>query len=186
MLVPSYIDTIKFNKDYNNYILSIKNNLNHDRVFSFIITSSEAKKISLSKSNVTSNKLYIYDMFIDFTNILGYEIKKTIILSKNKKAHSQIFLKTKSKKIVLDSFLIDSLILSMKTFSPLFVDEKLFIKNTDVFYSEEEVFEKTKNIYLNRESNINKLNISLLKLVENEKYELAAIIRDRINEIKNN
>ena len=186
MLVSAYIDTIKFNKDYNNYILSIKNNLKEDVVFSFIITSSEAKKISLSKSNVTSNKLNIYDMFIDFSNISGYEIQKINILCKNNKAHSKIFLKSKSKEVILDSFLIDSLILSMKSFSPLNVDENLFIHDKDIFYSEKEVFEKTKNILLNKKSDISKLNSSLLKLVEKEKYELAAIIRDRIKQIKNN
>tara|TARA_Y100000590_G_scaffold444522_1_gene575365 strand:- start:455 stop:1015 length:561 start_codon:yes stop_codon:yes gene_type:complete len=184
MLVPAYIDTIKFNKDYNNYIVSIKNNLQDNAFFSFVITSSEAKKISLSKSNVTSNKLNIYDLFINFTTMLGYEIKKTNILSRNKKAHSQIFLKSKSKKIVLDSFLVDSLIISMKTFSPLYVDEKLFIQNKNIFYSEKEIFEKSKSVVCDKENNIEKLNSSLIKLIEKEKYELAAIIRDRINEIK--
>ena len=99
MLIPAYIDAIKFNKDYNNYIVSIKNNMQENAFFSFVITSSEAKKISLSKSNVTSNKLNIYDLFINFTTMLDYKIKKTNILSKNKKAHSQIFLKSKSKRI---------------------------------------------------------------------------------------
>ena len=35
-----------------------------------------------------------------------------------------------------------------------------------------------------KKNNIEKLNSSLIKLIEKEKYELAAIIRDRINEIK--
>ena len=186
MLIPAYIDTIKFNKDYNNYIVAIKNNMQENTFFSFVITSSEAKKISLSKSNVTSNKLNIYDLFINFTAMLGYEIKKTNILSKNKKAHSQILLKSKSKKIVLDSFLVDSLIISMKAFSPLYVDEKLFIQNKNIFHSEKEIFEKTKGVIHNKDNNIEKLNSSLVKLIEKEKYELAAVIRDRINEIKKN
>jgi len=74
----------------------------------------------------------------------------------------------------------------MKTFSPLYVDEKLFIQNKNIFYSEKEIFEKRKSVIHNKENSIEKLNSSLVRLIEKEKYELAAVIRDRINEIKKN
>ena len=61
MVLPAFINRIRFNKKYNNYILSLKNEVD-DSSFSLHINSNEAKKVSLAKSGIISNKLNIYEL----------------------------------------------------------------------------------------------------------------------------
>ena len=75
MVLPVSIDRIKFNKKYNNYILTLKNEVDNS-LFTLNINSNEAKKISLAKSSIISNKLNIYDTFINLLTMLNASIDK--------------------------------------------------------------------------------------------------------------
>lgn len=186
MLLSSSFYKLKYNKDYNNYTLILKTEDKKNNFFSFSVTSLEAKKIALAQNNITSNKLNIYDLFIDLLDTIDSKIDKIIVNIKNKKINSEICLIHKSKKIVLDSFLIDSLILSMKIFSPLYVEETLFKKDSKYIFIEKETFKMNSNKNLSKIEDLEKLNSSLLRLIRKEKYELAAIIRDRIKKVEKN
>jgi len=178
MIVPVVIDRIRFNKKYNNYILTFKNEVDNSS-FSLNINSNEAKKVSLAKSGIISNKLNIYDTFINFLTMLNASIDKVKIIKNKKQIYSQVILNINKKKVVLDSFIVDALILSLKTLSPVFVQVSLFQKFNRLEYVEsEKLIKSTPSIHLD------KLSQSLKKLVENENYESAAIIRDRILHIK--
>ena len=186
MFLISFLDKINFNKKYNNYTLIIRKQNCTYSCFSYCISAFEAKNISLAKNNLTSNKLNIYDMYIDMLDILKYKIKKSTITLKNKKINSSIILKSDNKEFTLNSSILDSLILSMKTHSPLFVEEELFINSSKEIYFENEKFKKNTNKNITMKSSLKKLNSSLKKLIDKEKYELAAVIRDRIKDIENN
>ena len=69
------------------------------------------------------------------------------------------------------------------TFSPLYVDPKLF--SQDKLHFINEMKNNHKSIILNDKSKLRKLNDSLKELIKNEKFESAAVIRDRISYIKN-
>ena len=73
MNIPCSIDKIKFNKTSNNYVLSIKNDLNL-RTFFIEINSKDAKNISLAKNNIFSERLNTYEMFINLINLLKIKI----------------------------------------------------------------------------------------------------------------
>ena len=72
----------------------------------------------------------------------------------------------------------------MKTLSPQYISEQLFGKDKEIFYEPDLLLEG--KIVLNNKDKIKKLNLSLIKLIKKEKYESAAIVRDRILNLKNN
>ena len=178
MILPAFINRIRFNKKYNNYILSLKNEVD-DSSFALHINSNEAKKISLAKSGIVSNKLNIYDTFINLLTMLNASVDKIKIIKNKKQLYAQVILIINKKKFILDSFIVDALILSLKTLSSIYVHESLFDKTDTLNYLKSE-----KLIKNNPASQLDILNLSLKKLVKNENYESAAIIRDRILHIK--
>ena len=179
MIFPAIINRIRFNKKYNNYILTLKNEVDNSS-FSININSNEAKKISLAKSGIISSKLNIYDTFINLLTMLNASIDKIKIIKNKKQIYSQVILKINKKKFILDSFIVDALILSLKTLSPIYVHDSLFNKVDKLNYLDSEKLMKN-----NPTSHLDKLTLSLKELVKNENYESAAIIRDRILHIKN-
>ena len=178
MILPSFIDKIRYNKSHNNYTLTLKNDIDSS-LFSLSINSSDAKKISLAKSGIISNKLNIYDIFINFLTMLNASVDKIKVIRNNKEIYAQIILKINKKKYILDSFVVDALILSLKTLSNVYIHESLFSKDNKIEYIGEEKLSKN-----NPSIQLDKLSQSLKKLIKNENYESAAVIRNRILEIK--
>ena len=178
MILPAFIDRIRFNKNYNNYTLTLKNEVDNS-LFSLTINSYEAKKISLAKSGVSSNKLGVYDIFINLLTILNASIDKIKIIKNKNNVYAQIIFKINKKKFILDASIVDALILSLKTLSSIYIQESLFDKSNNIKYVECDNLIKN-----NPADHLDKLTLSLKKLVENENFESAAIIRDRILDLK--
>ena len=78
MILPAFIDRIRFYINYNNYTLTLNNEV-YNSLFSLTINSYEAKKISLAKSGVSSNKLGVYDIFINLLTILNASIEILVV-----------------------------------------------------------------------------------------------------------
>tara|TARA_Y100000814_G_scaffold147587_1_gene107228 strand:- start:616 stop:1170 length:555 start_codon:yes stop_codon:yes gene_type:complete len=182
MFLPANFHKIKYNKSHNNYTLVIKENSSNKNFFSFSISSIEAKKISLANNNVFSNKLNMYDVFLDMLTMSKYKIEKIIIFSKDKKVQSQIYLKSNQKEFILDSFIVDSIILSIKSLSLIYVEDNLLIENKIYFENDQMKLIKEDKYFSIKK--INTLKKTLSDLVKQEKYELAAKVRDKIKEIE--
>jgi len=183
MNLPCNIDKIKFNKTSNNYLLIIKNDVDL-RTFVVHINSKDAKNISLAKNNIFSERLKTYEMFLSLVDLLKINISKIDIISKNSVVNAQLFLKINNKIQILDCSLVDSLVISYKTLTPIFINDNLFnnidgeFLENDKYYSDDYIYRNSKSIKLK------KLNLSLKKLIKDENYESAAIIRDRISFLK--
>ena len=184
MLLSASFYKIKYNERHNNYTLIIKDESSKKNYFSFSISSIEAKNISLANNNVLSSKLNMYDVFLSMLTLLNYKVEKIIIINKNNKIHSQIYLKSKNNEFILDSFIVDSIILSMKSLSSIYIDNQL-LHNNKLYFSDDEMKKNKEKQYLGI-NKIDTLKKTLIDLVDQEKYELAAKIRDRIKEIEKN
>ena len=180
MLIPCNIYKIQYNKEMNNYILSIKNNIDL-RLFLVYINSSEAKNISLAKGNVSSKRLSPYLLLLNLITLSSLNINKIVINKRKDVLFSQIYVKSKNSKYILDSNIIDSIIISLKTYTQIYIDDKLFdIKNENFIENENNIPFNNK---LNKIETINILQDSLKELIDKENYESAAIVRDRIKSI---
>ena len=154
--------------------------------FTIFLSSEYAKKIAMSHEGIKSESLSPYDLFINVLSIFKIKFEKVVLFCKNKKLYSSMYLISKNKKIKMNCSLPDAIILSLKTFSRMEIDSLLLtdkgyfideIKYKDYFDSIDE------NIDLVNESEIDILKKVLIECIEDEKYESAAIIRDRIKKL---
>ena len=141
------------------------------------------KKISLSSGSISSKRLTAYELFLDLLDTINHSISKVHIIKGRRLIVAKLIINGNQKKYSLDSNIIDVIILSLMTFSPLYVDPKLF--SQDKLHFINEMKNNHKSIILNDKSKLRKLNDSLKELIKNEKFESAAVIRDRISYIKN-
>ena len=156
--------------------------------FTIFLSAEYAKKIAMSHEGIKSESLSSYDLFINVLSIFKIKLEKIVLFSKNKKLYSSMYLISKNKQYKINSSLPDSIILSLKTFSRMEIDSLLL---TDKGYFIDEM--KYKDYFDTIDENVDNINESkidilkkvLIECIEDEKYESAAIIRDRIKKLTN-
>ena len=172
----SKIDKVIYCKSSNNYkvyLASQKYNLN----FFISVYVSDAKNIVLAKENINSDKLKTYDFIVNLLSILSVEIDR-IVISKNKNnIIASIFFKSNNIKNKINISLVDAIILSIKTFSGIYIQKELFDENNTIKFLDNKTFKN--------KSKINNLKNILALLIKNEEYESAALLRNKINKISN-
>ena len=186
MNLQSEIHKITFNQFGNNYKLIFKN-IDSNNFCEIDVMSYDAKNIALAREGVSSQRLKTYNFIINIFDLLNIKVDKIIISKKSNFISSNIILIADNHKISVESNFIDSIIISLLTFSIILIDSELYKSHNNLIY------ENFKYINLNdssltkldNKSKIIKLKNALNKLIEDEKYESAAIIRDKINKISN-
>ena len=149
------------------------------------VTNSDAKNIALSKENIISDRLKSYDLIINILNALSVKIDKVIINKQNNQIFSKIIILSNNEKIEIVSNFVDSIILALKTFSIILINKKLYGSNNSFIHND------IRNVTLSKQNNLSsnislleKLEKTLVELITKEQYEHAAVIRDRINQLK--
>ena len=156
-----------------------------EKHFAIFLSSEYAKKIAMSLEGINSESLSSYDLIINLLTLSQIKLDRVILFSSDHKLVSNIHLKLDKNDFVINSSLSDSIILSIKTFSKLQIDESLLTNNDDLFYSTK-YDESFDNLSItNTASDINLLKKMLNDCIDSEKYETAAIIRDRLQILKN-
>jgi len=180
----SEIYKITFNQLSNNYKLIIRE-INSTNYCEIDVMSHDAKNIALSKEGISSSRLKTYDLILNCFNVMNIKIDKVIISKKNNFITSKIVLVIDNQKKVLESNFIDSIILSLKTFSVLLINNKLFKEDKDLIYENLKFVDLSNNSLklLGSNDRVERLKKTLNRLIEKENYESAAIIRDRIDKI---
>ena len=179
---PSEIYKITFNQVENNYNLIFKE-IDKDNFCEVKIKSYDAKNIALSKENITSSRLKSYDLIVNILDVLSIKIDKVIIEKKKDKLISKIILLNKDDQMIVDANFIDSIIIALKSFSIILISEKIYSSKNSFVYSNVHKININKNETLTNVSLLKRLKKTLIELVDNEQYEHAAFIRDRIKEL---
>ena len=173
--------------------------LDSNREFLIYFDPRYAKNIAMASENIVSVSLSQYELFLNLLNELKLTIKKVLITNENNILNSIIYLADKKNNFIeINSFIGDAIILSLKTFSDIYINEKFLL---DAFenesYTDNSVLESIKEpqettlrlVNLeNKESlhsKMSKLELALKQCIDKENYESAAFIRDRINSLKN-
>ncbi len=167
--------------------------LENDKEFILHFESHYAKNIAMASENIASVSLSQYELFINLLNELKIKIDRVIIDYRNGVLCSFIKLNNNGLNIKINSFVGDAIIISLKTFSPIYINEELlldteydvnnsrgnFLNNHSI---EKSIDYKTESI----NSKVIVLQSALDDCISKENYEAAAFIRDRIKQLKNN
>jgi bifunctional DNase/RNase len=159
-----------------------------------IIKPQDAQRIALDLEGIKSAKPLTHDLFLSMTNAFGIEIQEVFVYSLAEGIfYTKIIFNNGLEDIEIESSIGDAVILANIYDCPIFVSSdvmnsagvlinddgsKLSGDMSDDEDEEETVEEKTTSI-----ENLEKM---LEHAVANEEYEIAAQVRDRIEQMKAN
>ena len=163
----------------------------HNKYFVINLSNAYAKNIAMASENIASASLSQYELIINLLNQLNIVIYKICIKKRNNFLTSFVYFRNNDKKFEINSNITDAIILSMKTFTDLSIDSDLLI---DENHNQEGLDKKSihtvqsnskiESNYIDNSSNIDVLKLALDKCIQDEKFESAAFLRDRIESLK--
>ena len=170
--------------------------LENDKEFVLYFEAQYAKNIAMASENIISISLSQYELFINLLNELKLKIDRVSLVDKNNILSCTLNLSdnNSNNNIEIYSFVGDAIILSLKTFSSIYIDEKFLLdinydnNISDKFYFKDDNMRSLEKTIDNRGESIDSkvvvLESALDECINKENYEAAAFIRDRIKQIK--
>ena len=161
--------------------------------FSILIGNSEAQSVALALEGVQTPRPMTHDMIIDILDSSDININRIEINNfENDTFFSRILIKSYNFGIKsIDCRPSDAISIALKCNYPIFIYDQVLssIKESQGridsdFNAISEYYKNTKSDILQKKSNINRLTKALDNAVDEENYEVAAKIRDKIKLIK--
>ena len=170
--------------------------LENDKQFILYFEAQYAKNIAMASENIISVSLSQYELVINLLSKLNMKLNKVFLRDVNSILNCILSISDSKNddNIEIHSFIGDAIILSLKTFSNIYIDEKflLDIENSDdisndfYFQGKYDQFSKPENY--SKDDSLNSkvviLESALNDCISKENYEAAAILRDRIKQLK--
>ncbi len=145
------------------------------------IGKHEAESISILLEDNQHPRPLTYDMFSNIIEATGAELKKvTVTELRDSTFYAEIVIQTAEGKRKIDARPSDAIALALKTKTQIYVSSQVLNEAGLI----EDIFAESKPDNLNEK--LKKLNEKLTQAVEQEEYETAAKIRDRILDIATN
>ena len=171
---------ISYHPSTRNYFVLLKD-LGGDDCIALTVGSTEAQSIALALEPVVENRPNTHDLICHLISEIGFSLKRIRITDlKDGLFYSVIDLESKKfGNYSINARPSDAVAISLRKNAPILIAEKL-IKNSNF---QRNLFSKSKN-NISDKNLLNKLKIRLENAVKNEKYEVAAEIRDKIKKIE--
>jgi bifunctional DNase/RNase len=163
-----------------------------ERQVPIIVGSNEAQAIAMAIEGIEMPRPMTHDLMLDIIHSLDVDIKHIVISDiRNGTFFAKITMSTLiSGDITLDSRPSDAIAVGLRSMVPIFVEEVVFnsvgvieqpeVQNENSFQKVSQVMEPLTS----SEDMLDNLNEALDKAVEEEEYEVAARLRDRIKEVE--
>ena len=156
--------------------------------FPLIVGTMEAQSIALAIEGINLPRPMTHDLICNILNEFNSKIEKVIIKNQNKGTFfAQIIIFNSNKlKVELDSRPSDAISLALRASAEIYISDNL-MKNVKLkgMLIEDQNNNLVKTSTIKTEKNIIKnLEDALNKAIEDEEYEVAAKLRDRIEYIK--
>jgi len=177
------------------YSLVLAEDTGQKRRFSVLIGEAEAQSIALKLNNAKSPRPLSHDLMNSIISLLNAQVLKVVIYDMiNDIFYSEIYLLQAGKTIVVDARTSDAVALAVRSDAPVFINSDILdivgaVIDTDT--SSEIPEKKPASLNLNNlTTNIlsqltdEKLKSFLDQAIREERYEIAAIIRDEIENRK--
>ena len=157
------------------------------RELPIIVGSTEAQAIALALENVQMPRPMTHDLASNIIEELNAYISRiTIYKLKSETFFAHIEIVSNGQIIKLDSRPSDAVAIALRTDTAIYVEEELMNLQKIEFegsqQKEEDLSQELKNI--SDDEKINNLNSALGRAIEEENYEVAAKLRDKLNHFK--
>ena len=179
-MIPVKVTKISYHSESKSYAVILKE-ITGDKCLPVIVGSFEAQSIALAIETVDTPRPLTHDLICDLISGVDGVLNAVRINSLDEGVFfSQLEIESiKLGKRIIDARPSDAIAISLRENAPILISEKL-IKNSSLEKNRNSKFKnKLKNKNL-----LNRLKISLKNAVKNEKYEIAAELRDKIKKIE--
>ena len=183
------IHKIEYHPSSKGYILFLKRE-NSTTKIPILIGSNEAQSLSLAYEDIRLPRPTTHDLTLNIINELDAEIKQVIIKKYHNGTFFAIFLIIKNNETIeIDSRPSDAISIALKKIIPIYVTNEILksIKSRNIISTQhfpEQNVKKKNIINYNTENIIKDLMNALEKAINDENYEIAAKLRDRIKNLK--
>jgi len=179
-LITVKVLKISYNPSSRSYFVLLRD-VDGEDCISLSIGSFEAQSIALALESIKEKRPMTHDLICHLLSEIGFHVKRVRITElKDSIFYSVIDLVSKKYgSYNIDARPSDAIAISLRENAPILISEKL-IKNTSLQNNQHSKLEYN----FNNKSLLNKLKIRLKNAVKNEKYEIAAEIRDKIKKIE--
>ena len=171
---------ISYHPSTKSYFILLRD-VDGDDCISISVGSFEAQSIALALESIEEKRPVTHDLICHLLSEVGFSLKRVRITELIDGVYYSV-LDLESKKYGsynIDARPSDAIAISLRENAPILISEKL-IKNTSAHRNS---FSRLDNNIDDRNL-LNNLKIRLKNAVKNEKYEVAAEIRDKIKKIE--
>ena len=179
---------IKYNPPSKSYAVLLQI-LNSDKVTAIPIGTKEANTISMAYDGNNFPRPFTHDLLLDVINSLNCKIKRVIIsdIKKGTIFSKIILINHQNNQMSIDCRPSDAIIMAIKSYANIFIEDHVVdkIDNSDIDVLNYNNSDNLSKVGIESSEIIENLYSALEKAINNEEYEIAAKIRDRIKAIDN-
>ena len=183
------IDKIEYHPSSKGYILLLKK-INSNIKIPILIGSNEAQALSLAFEDINLPRPTTHDLIINFSNEADIQIQNVLIKKYvNGTFFASIVTLIQNEKIEIDSRPSDAISIALKNKIPIYITDNVLesIKSKEIISKQhfpENSLQDSKKVQINTDNIIRDLIAALEKAINDENYEIAAKLRDRIKNLK--
>ena len=125
----SHIEKISYDPKSKGYLVEVCTK-KENKILKIIVSTKDAKQISLAKEGVILPRPSTHDLLLDLINVFDIKLKKVIISDfKLSTFYAKIvFYSHRAGEFVIDSRPSDAMVLSLKSNCPIYISNDIFSK----------------------------------------------------------
>lgn len=180
-MIPVKVNKISYHSKSKSYAIVLKE-IEGKRCMPVIIGSFEAQSIALAIEEIQTPRPLTHDLICDFISAVDVSLKAIKIYSLNEGVYFAkiiIISKHMGEKII-DARPSDAIAVALRMHTPILVSKKVFDK---VSVEEKLLFQENERKKIKKDP-LPELKREMELAIEKEEYELAAELRDKINNLE--
>ncbi len=181
MIVAVRVEKVTLDTSTNRFVVILRDDV-HKRWLPIVVGSAEAQAIALQLENIAPPRPLTHDLMKNLLETVGIKVSRIIVNDLRENTYYAVIdLRGNGSKKEVDARPSDAIALALRMHAPIFVDEEVMRKAAIRETAEEGEEELEGKSPLDQ---LEELNQELERAVQEERFEDAARIRDKIKELK--
>jgi bifunctional DNase/RNase len=180
-MIPVKVNKISYHSKSKSYAIVLKE-IEGKRCMPVIIGSFEAQSIALAIEEIQTPRPLTHDLICDFISAVDVSLKAIKIYSLNEGVYFAkiIIISEHMGEKTIDARPSDAIAVALRMHTPILVSKKVFDK---VSVEEKLLFQENERKKIKKDP-LPELKREMELAIEKEEYELAAELRDKINNLE--
>jgi bifunctional DNase/RNase len=180
-MIPVKVNKISYHSKSKSYAIVLKE-IEGKRCMPVIIGSFEAQSIALAIEEIQTPRPLTHDLICDFISAVDVSLKAIKIYSLNEGVYFAkiIIISEHMGEKIIDARPSDAIAVALRMHTPILVSKKVFDK---VSVEEKLLFQEKERKKIKKDP-LPELKREMELAIEKEEYELAAELRDKINNLE--